>query len=82
MAIKIVKARKDHLCDYCCDFIKKGSKYELFKEKQPRYKYYDEIEDYKQVGINYVTARCHIDGECNFDDIEQNNPDIKKVMAQ
>lgn len=60
MSEKKIRARKDHICDYCQKIIKKGELYVLGKGKQG--KYADE-ECVEQIGIEYWLYRTHINCE-------------------
>jgi hypothetical protein len=61
------KARKNHICEYCQDEIKKGDVYTMVRYKAPRY---DENIS-KQLGIEYVTVRIHDTTEC-FEKVQEN----------
>lgn len=57
---KLIKARKDHKCNYCDQTIKKGEVYEYIECRGPKYAPSEDPEyDGPQIGIFYDKFRKH-----------------------
>lgn len=67
---KIVRCRKDYVCAYCGEVIKKGDLSLYTSERTPRYD-----KDDIQVGIEFLSFRLHHDPLC-----EELQPKIGKVV--
>ena len=59
MIEETVRARKDHKCDMCEKPIKKGTIHVFGKTRGPRFE--NEYPYDKQVGIEYVSWRFHLE---------------------